>query len=198
LLAEKQNVPQPKVLLQVITHGIVNAIASSTRGVMMDSVVISALLELLIGERLAAVEASKKLIQANDSEALDFVCRIAEEPRYPSWSRTMGIYALGMSGYVAAVQVLAFLIENPKENLRVRCHAAEAVGNIGDPCVIPLLQAVLRGDHPPSLKKWSLYALSQIRGAEASEVLQSFKESNLSSGLRKEVRVALQSQKQWH
>ena len=146
---------------------------------------------MLAGDPVEAMEAAKRLIIA---EAMDPVglSRIAADKKNKSGARVAAIYALGFVDDPAVARpVLADILADPSDEEECRAHAAEALGHIGAPPIVPLMQKILHGDDSSEVKRWCVFALSEIGGAKARSALKKFAATNPPGKLTEELRLAL-------
>jgi hypothetical protein len=71
-------------------------------------------------------------------------------------------------------------------------RSGKALGNVQDPRAVAALERVLMQKEPPSLKKWCIYALSQIGTSRAKMILTRIKEEEPKGIIAKEVNLAFQ------
>lgn len=149
------------------------------------------LLQLLTGDPIEAMEAAKNIIGLRGVVAPELLLEIARNRVYKRWSRTGAVYALGFIRYKPSVTVLADILENPDEVLDLRCHAAESLGNLQYSQSISSLERILKSDEPKSLKRWCIYALSQIPSRHAAAVLKEIGQIEKKGIIAKEIRTIL-------
>jgi HEAT repeat protein len=150
------------------------------------------LMLLLTGDPVEAMEAAKKIIGRSGTVAPVLLLEVVQNEKYKTWSRIGAVYALGFLGYRPSVPHLIRILEESREPFTLRCHAAEALGNTQDPRAISAIERVLMRREPPSLKKWCIYALSQIGTSRAKPILTRIKESKPKGIVAKEINLALQ------
>lgn len=146
---------------------------------------------IVLGDPVEAMEAAKRLIVA-DAVEVGELGRVAAEKSNKPGSRVAAIYALGFADDEAtAGRVLADILNDPNENEECRAHAAEALGHIGGAGIVPLLENVLNRDDSLEVKRWCVYALSEIGGARARNLLKKLSTTNLTGELADELKNAL-------
>jgi HEAT repeat protein len=146
---------------------------------------------MLAGDPVEAMETAKRLIVA---EAMDPVAlsRIAADKKNKSGARVAAIYALGfVDDPAVAGPVLADILADPSDDEECRAHAAEALGHVGEPPIVPLMQKILHRDDSSEVKRWCVYALSEIGGAKARSALKKFAATNPPGKMAEELRLAL-------
>jgi hypothetical protein len=147
---------------------------------------------LLTGDPVEAIEAAKKIIVRSGTLAPVLLLEVAQNEKYKMWSRIAAVYALGFLGVKLSVPRLIHILEESREPLTLRCHTAEALGNVQDPRAVAVLERVLMRKEPPSLKKWCIYALSQIGTSKAKMILTRIKEAKPKGIIAKEINLAFQ------
>ncbi len=150
------------------------------------------LMRLLTGDPVEAMEAAKKIIGGKDGLAPILLSEVAENRKYKPWSRIGAVYALGFLEFKPGTPGLIRILHESKESLALRCHAAEALGNAQAVGAVAAIELVLMRDEPPSLKKWCIYALSQIGTSQAKTVLTRLKEGKPSGIVAKEISLAFE------
>jgi HEAT repeat protein len=148
------------------------------------------LMLLLTGDPIEAMEAAKKIIGRSATVAPVLLLEVAQNKKYKMWSRIGAVYALGFLGLKLSVPRLIRILEESGEPLTLRCHAAEALGNVQDPRAVATLERILMQKEPPSLKKWCIYALAQIGTSRAKMILTRIKEQKPKGLIAKEINLA--------
>ena len=143
--------------------------------------VMLSMMELLTGDRERAVEAAKQLIAVPSEIDPEFLTKIVIDPEYKVWSKVMASYVLGFiplrqtSGHQ---HVLRDTVADRGIDVRVRTHAAEALGNLRDPESASVLrERLLDPKESRRVRKWCIYALGEVASVEALEALKSFAET---------------------
>ena len=150
------------------------------------------LMRLLTGDPVEAMEAAKNIIGGKNGPAPVLLLEVAQDEKYKKWSRIGAVYALGFLGFKPSVPGLIRILEESREPLSLRCHAAEALGNAQDSRAVATIEQVLMRDEPASLKKWCIYALSQIGTSQARTVLTRVKEAKPRGIVAKEINLAFE------
>jgi HEAT repeat protein len=146
---------------------------------------------MLAGDPVEAMEAAKRLIVAETMDPVG-LSRIAADKKNKSGGRVAAIYALGFLDDAAVARpVLADILADPSDDEECRAHAAEALGHVGEPPIVPLMQKILHRDDSLEVKRWCVYALSEIGGAKARSALKKFAATNPRGKLAEELRLAL-------
>jgi len=130
------------------------------------------LLQMLVGDPVQAIESAKAIVGGRAKIYPAVLVDIARTDEFNKWSRIAAVYALGFLGHRQSVPVLVRILSDRQESLQVRSHAAEALGNIRDSRSIPVLERVLMGRDRGSIKRWCVYALSEINSPRALHVLK--------------------------
>jgi len=125
---------------------------------------------LLGGDPVTAMEAAKKLIKMHGQVDPEPLIRVLEDPRRHLWSRIAAAYALGFlehrtnSGGAAA---LLRVLENSKEEVSLRSHAAEALSNLGATEAVSILRRLIHNPQESErLQKWCHFALSELKSGD--------------------------------
>ncbi len=150
------------------------------------------LMRLLTGDPVESMEAAKDIVGRKGVLAPALLLEVAMNKKYRTWSRVGAVYAMGFLGFKSSVPGLIRILEESKEPLSLRCHAAEAIGNTQDSRAIEVLEQVLMREEPPSLKKWCIYALSQIGTSRAKVILTKIKEAKPKGMIAKEINLAFE------
>jgi HEAT repeat protein len=153
------------------------------------------LMRLLTGDPVEAMEAAKQIIGRKGVLAPALLLEVAENRKYRRWSRVGAVYALGFLEFKPSVPSLIRILQDSRESLSLRCHAAEALGNTQDSRAIAVIDQVMTRDEPSSLKKWCIYALSQIGTSQARKILTRVREAKPKGTIAKEIKLALEPKK---
>ena len=124
-------------------------------------------IKLLTGDPYAAMEAAKKLIKIHQQVNPESLIRVLEDHARHPWSRIAAAYVLGFLDYGpsnSGAKALLRVLENSKERVSLRSHAAEALGNLGATEAISVLREVLQDpEESKTLQKWCKFALSELK-----------------------------------
>jgi hypothetical protein len=150
------------------------------------------LMRLLTGDPIEAMEAAKEIIGGKGVLSPTLILEVAKSEKYRIWSRVGAVYALGFLGFRPSVPSLMRVLQNSREPLSLRCHAAEALGNMQDAKAIAVIEEVMARGEPGSLKKWCIYALSQIGTSRARKILTRAREAKPNGTIAKEIKLALE------
>jgi HEAT repeat protein len=153
------------------------------------------LLRMCAGDATESMESAKKLIGSKVRVPPALLDQIASKKQYRRWSRIAAVYAIGFLNYKVSVGVLVSILGDGSDDVQVRAHAAEALGNIGDESALPALRQCLLQKEPRSIKRWSIYALSEIGTDRARKALEEFAATRPTGVLGKELRSALNGPK---
>ena len=144
-----------------------------------------------IDDPLEAMEVAKRLIVggAVDPAALS---KVAADKKNKPGARVAAIYALGFvdDGSIAG-PVLADIVADSTDSEECRAHAAEALGHLREPRAVRLMGEILARDDAPEVKRWCVYALSEIGGNKARLILKKLAMTKPTGELGKELRAAL-------
>jgi len=154
--------------------------------------VMAQMMELLTGDASRSMEAAKHLLSFPLSELEpSFLARVVSDSEYKVWSKVAAVYVLGfipLEGGGGHEQVLRASLADLKGSLRVRTHAAEALGNLGDVGAVTLLgERMMDYGENTSVRRWCIYALGEIGSAAALEVLERFSATDPSGVLAEEL-----------
>ena len=149
-------------------------------------------IDLLIGgDPLEAMEAAKRLIIADAVDPAELSRLAADRTKKPG-ARVAAIYALGFADDASiAGPILTEIMADPNDDVECRAHAAEALGHIGGPPVVPFIEQTLHRDDSVEVKRWCVYALAEIGGVKARSVLKKFAMTKPTGQLGDELRLAL-------
>lgn len=151
------------------------------------------LVRVASGDPREAIEAAKRLIGLKASVDQIALIEIASRATYRKWARIAAVYVLGFRGDGRAAATLRKILASRAGHVQIRNYAAEALGNLGDARALSILGGILKRDEPPELKRWCVYALSEIGGHRARSLLERFEGTKPSGKLRQELREALAS-----
>lgn len=149
------------------------------------------LMRILTGDPVQAMESAKKVIGSRADIDPSLLREIATNKLYKKWSRIAAVYALGFLAHRASAPALIGILEDRDEHFELRGHAAEALGNMGDPRSLAVLDRILGRKERPSIKRWCVYALSQIRNPKARSILKKFEATKPTGVVAKELVSAL-------
>jgi hypothetical protein len=176
------------------THVIVNVAAASDKWDLMKTAKLNTdrtLLRMLTGDPTEAMESAKKLIGSKVPPEPALLEQIASERRYKRWSRIAAVYTLGFLSSKPSVDTLMSILRDGSDDPRVRAHAAEALGNIRDKRAIAALREALLGNEAASIKRWCIYALSEIGAERARPILEELAATRPTGAVARELRMAL-------
>jgi HEAT repeat protein len=126
------------------------------------------------GSREDVWEAAKKL-ESIVIDAESSLLRVLADGKHAD-ARAAAAYVLGFGRFASARTTLENVLDNAREEVFVRGHAAEALAYIGDPRSTYALMENLQDDDP-GVKYWCLFALGQIAEPRALSALRRFAES---------------------
>ena len=146
---------------------------------------------ILAGDPVAAIEAAKRLISADAIDTAK-LRNVAVNNQNKIWARVAAIYALGFSeDELMAGAALADIVADSDDREECRAHAAEALAHLGEARTVPLMAEILARDDSAQVKRWCVYALAEIGGAKARNVLKKFAKTNPTGEVADELRMAL-------
>jgi HEAT repeat protein len=136
-------------------------------------------LEICSGDAQRSMEAAKRLIGVPENAFLtESLAALVSTSDYKDWSRIAAAYVLGFVPLSSASEhrrTLRNVLRNPVNSARVRTHVAEALGNLRDEQATPLLkQLLLNREEKTSVRRWCIYALSEIGSKESLHALNTF------------------------
>ena len=149
------------------------------------------LMRMLTGDPVEAMESAKEVIGLGTRVNPMLLKDIASNKIYKKWSRIAAVYALGFLAHKASTSALMRILQDQRENTQLRGHAAEALGNMREPRAVLALGKVLWADDHTSVKKWCVYALSEIGSDRAGSLLKQFEATNPVGVLRRELKSRL-------
>ena len=120
------------------------------------------LAQVLTGSPADCMEVAKKIIGRQIPANLGMLAKIGQDKSLGIWQRIAAIYALGFLGEWEFTKTLGDILADPTDDLAVRSHAAEALGNLGDRHMADLLRDVLSRKPPKELRESCKYALGEL------------------------------------
>jgi HEAT repeat protein len=149
-------------------------------------------LHICSGDPERAMEAAKLLIgMPEDIHLTRGLSFLVANQDYKDWSRIAAAYVLGFvppSAETAHPRILRQVLRDKRNSVRVRTHVAESLGNLRDIEATPLLKQLLfNPEESTSVRKWCIYALSEIGSAESRQVLNTFEQTKPSGVLAAEM-----------
>jgi len=148
-------------------------------------------LRIVTGDPVDAMEAAKEIIRSRKPPSAAWLEEVAGDSSCREWSRIAAVYALGFLGNKPSASVLVRILQDEREHPKLRGHAAEALGNLRERRALSVLRKILMSDERSDLKKWCVYAASEIGGPGARTVLNQFGATRPTGILRKELKAAL-------
>lgn len=145
---------------------------------------------ILNGDPLGAIEAAKRVILTGTAD-LDKLISIAIDKDKATWSRIAAIYALGFRDDERTGEALVNILADRDDNEECRAHAAEALAHVRHPKAVSIMRSILFGDEPIDVKRWCVYALSEIKTKQTHSILHEFAQTKPKGILGREVRTAL-------
>lgn len=118
------------------------------------------------GNRVAAFEAAKWLMKHDRRIRVPagHLMRIANDKECPTWNRVAAVYTVGMlhRRRPNIAPGLIALLADRRLNVKIRGHAAEALGYYRERSAVPLLRRILLSSESPGIKVECLFALSKM------------------------------------
>jgi HEAT repeat protein len=147
---------------------------------------------ILAGDAIDAIEAAKRLISADIADAAR-LRDIAVNRRNKDSARVAAIYALGFANdEQIAGDALLNVVADRDDTEQCRAHAAEALAHLDEPRATALLEKILTTSaESAEVKRWCVYALGEIGGLKARNVLRKFGKTNPIGVVENELRIAL-------
>jgi len=146
---------------------------------------------ILAGDPVEAIEAAKRLI-ADDIVDGAPLAKVATNKKNRPWARIAVIYALGFADDESTAGLVLTDIVGDRDDIEeCRARAAEALGHLREPRTVPLMKKILARDDSPRVKRWCVYALSEIGCAKALGVLKTFALTKRTGEVGEELRAAL-------
>ena len=144
---------------------------------------IRALVHVSTGNPGTAVEASKFLtgaferIGAIERELVaTFLIELVVNEHAKLWARTMAAYTLGFWEDRRGGQVLLKVLNDPKNSVQLRDHAAEALGVLRFSKALATLAGLAASNKTPrKIKRSAIYALEEIGGSKAEALLEAIR-----------------------
>jgi HEAT repeats len=149
------------------------------------------LLLLLTGDPTESMEAAKRIIGLRSGFDPALLGEIASNKAYRKWSRIAAIYATGFLRHRSSGRHLIKILEDTSEHNQLRCHSAEALGNLRDPRAVESLARILKRKGDPVLASWCIYALSEIGTSQARRCLKDYEAQRPTGRVAKELKLAL-------
>ena len=118
--------------------------------------------QMLSGSPADCMEVAKKIIGRQIPVNNVTLAKIAQDKSLSIWQRKAAIYSLGFLGEAKCAQILGDVVSDLTEDLSVRSHAAEALGNIGEKRMVGLLKNILALKPPEELQESCRYALDEL------------------------------------
>jgi HEAT repeat protein len=146
---------------------------------------------ILAGDPVESIEAAKRLIAGDAVDAAP-LAKVARTKENRPWARIGAIYALGFAADEAAdAALLVDILGDRDDSEDCRAHAAEALAHLREPRTVATMKRILTGDDSPRVKRWCIYALAEIGGAKARDVLKKFALTKPTGEMGKELQAAL-------
>jgi HEAT repeat protein len=140
--------------------------------------VVLLVMELLTGDEVRSLEAAKHLIAQPTRVDPELLAKVVADPGYKPWSKIASAYVLGFIPIDATSkhqQVLRETLANARASVRLRTHAAEALGNLKDKGSTDLLKSRLLDEaESTTVRKWCIYALAEMKSSAALATLRKF------------------------
>lgn len=126
-------------------------------------VVIPQFLEpMLKGSPAESMEIAKQIVGDHIHVDHALLAKLGEDKQLGRWARIAAIYALGLVGEVELAMSLRHVLSDKTDDVKVREHAAEALGNIGDRDSVDLLRKVMTNAKSSKLRHSCEYAIREL------------------------------------
>ncbi len=153
--------------------------------------VVLQVMELLTGDKLRSLEAAKRLVADSSRVDSELLAKVVADPGYKPWSKVASAYVLGFIPIDSASRhqlVLRAALADDKASVRLRTHAAEALGNLKDAGSAALLGSRLMDEkESTSVRKWCIYALAEVGSSMALAALRKFASTRPNGALGREL-----------
>jgi HEAT repeat protein len=118
-------------------------------------------------DAVTAVEAAKEIHRRRLKIDRTLVRNVASNKRNNEWARAAAIYLLGNLRDSESVSTFSDILRDERDVPRCREYAAEALGYIGDPTTLPLIEQVCAATTSFEIKESCEFALKEIPAAVA-------------------------------
>jgi len=135
-------------------------LATANAGVQMNSTMSLAFLKE--SNPTESMEIAKKIIGNQLSVDMKVLCQLALDKNLEKWPRIAAIYALGFVGGGRFSKKIRKILSDQSDDVEIRAHAAEAIGNIGDRTAIEILRRTFEQAQAHSLRESCSYALHEL------------------------------------
>jgi HEAT repeat protein len=151
------------------------------------------MMDVLTGKRELAMEAAKQMISIPSELEPNALTKIVDDSDYRLWSKIAACYVLGFIPVSEASQhqmVLRRAVADRSRRIAIRTHAAEALGVLRDEDSWKILRdRLLDPTESRNVRKWCIYALSELKGSQAAKVLQDFAKTHPQGVLAQELEL---------
>lgn len=128
----------------------------------MHAAVPQSLEPMLKGTPADSMEIAKQIIGDRIHVDHALLAQLGEDKSIGRWPRIAAIYALGLVGEPEFAAALRHVLSDTTDDVKVREHAAEALGNLGDRDALGLLQHVMAAAKSPKLRRSCEYAIREL------------------------------------
>src|SRR5436190_22190602 len=120
---------------------------------------------LIEGTPIESMEVAKEIIGDKIQVDPKILAQLSLDKKLRHSSRIAAIYALGLVGEPALGAALRKVLADHTDDIDVREHSTEALGNIGDISALDLLHTVLTAESNPKLRKSCEFAIRELSQA---------------------------------
>ncbi len=136
------------------------------------------MMDLLTGDPERSIEAAKQLISMPTGDRPGVLIKVVDDPGYKLWSKVAAAYVLGFVPLAKTSEhqyVLRKKLADAKSSVRLRTHAAEALGNLRDKGSAEILgERLLDSEESTAVRKWCIFALAELGSSDALQFLSRF------------------------
>jgi HEAT repeat protein len=117
---------------------------------------------MIEGTPIESMEIAKQIIGAKIKVDPAALASIAANKEFRKGTRIAAVYALGLIGEPTHAGSLKQIVSDQADDIDVREHAAEALGNIHDPTSLDLLREVLAAEKNLALRASCEFAIREL------------------------------------
>jgi HEAT repeat protein len=154
--------------------------------------VLSLFIEIFSGDPERAMEAAKHLVVLPpEAVSPKPLARVLLDHEYKEWSRIASAYVLGfLPSSDSSFAALRRTVLDRSNTTRLRGHAAEALGTMQNDAAVPMLREILLDpNEPTAVRRWCIYALSEIASSASGKALDAFARTRPGGVLRAELQA---------
>ena len=118
---------------------------------------------LINSDPITSMEIAKQIISRKIFANPNDLIKIASNRDFNKWSRIAAIYTLGFSDDDKQIrEVIRRILEDVRDNIDIRAHAAEALGNMKDLSSVKSLRRIFEKEKAAALRESCAYALAEL------------------------------------